>query len=183
MCGTSWGAYLKAASFRGLICFGPGEGGKVTFTNPRSWVRGGDRTPVDPDEALREVTRRFLASYAPATAEDLTRWWLGPPRPTIGARMIARLADEAVEVDVDGRRAWVLAADLPAMSAARADERVILLPGFDPWVVGAARHAPLLDAAYQARVFRPQGWISPVVLVGGRIEGVSGGTRSIGAVR
>ncbi len=33
------GSYLKAASFRGLICFGPGEGGNVTFTNPRSWVR------------------------------------------------------------------------------------------------------------------------------------------------
>ncbi len=117
------------------------------------------------------MTRRFLASYAPATAEDLTRWRLGPPRPTIGARMIARLGDEAVEVEVDGRRAWVLADALPAISAARADERVVLLPGFDPWVIGAARHAPSLDAAHQARVFRPQGWISPVILVGGRIVG------------
>ena len=28
--GSSWGSYLKAASFRGLICFGPGDGGRVT---------------------------------------------------------------------------------------------------------------------------------------------------------
>jgi hypothetical protein len=47
-----------------------------------------------------------------------------------------------------------------------------LLPAFDPWVIGAARHPPLLDAAHVADVFRPQGWISPVVLVNGRIAGI-----------
>ena len=48
-----------------------------------------------------------------------------------------------------------------------------LLPGFDQWVIGASRSAPaLLDPEHKARVYRNQGWISPVLLVNGRMEGV-----------
>jgi winged helix DNA-binding protein len=50
---------------------------------------------------------------------------------------------------------------------------VRLLPGFDQWVVGASRTAPAqLDPEHKARVYRPQGWLSPVLLVNGRMEGV-----------
>ncbi len=77
---SSWGSYLKAASFRGLICFAPGAGQQVRFTAPATWVPGAITRPA-PGEALGEIIRCFLAAYAPATAEDLTRWWLGPPRP------------------------------------------------------------------------------------------------------
>lgn len=31
---------------------------------------------------------------------------------------------------------------------------------------------PVLPAEHRARVYRPQGWLSPVLLVDGRIEGV-----------
>ena len=47
-----------------------------------------------------------------------------------------------------------------------------LLPAFDRWVIGADRRAPLLDPTHLARVFRPQGWISPVLLVNGQVAGV-----------
>ena len=44
---------------------------------------------------------------------------------------------------------------------------------FDPWVVGASRRcAAALEPRYKARVYRPQGWITPVVLVNGRMVGV-----------
>jgi hypothetical protein len=46
-----------------------------------------------------------------------------------------------------------------------------LLPAFDPWVIGMGRHAPLLDSQFVQRVFRKQGWISPVVLVNGQVAG------------
>ena len=50
---------------------------------------------------------------------------------------------------------------------------VRLLPGFDMWVIGAARDAAaLLDPAEKKRVYRNAGWISPALLVNGRIEGV-----------
>jgi Winged helix DNA-binding domain len=40
-------------------------------------------------------------------------------------------------------------------------------------VVTATRQAEhLLPGPFKARVYRPQGWLSPVLLVGGRMEGV-----------
>jgi len=53
-----------------------------------------------------------------------------------------------------------------------------LLPAFDPWVIGAARHAPLFDPPHLTSVYRPQGWISPVLLVNGRIAGTWKHTRN-----
>jgi hypothetical protein len=167
----SWGSYLKPASFRGRLCFAPSDGGRVRLTSPATWIPGGFDKP-DPEDALREVTRRFLSAYAPATAEDLALWWggLGPAR---GKRMLAALADEAVEVDVEGQRAWVLARDVRKLASAVSTNTARLLPAFDPWVAGGSRRNPaLLDPRHKARVYRAQGWFSPVLLVNGRMVGV-----------
>ena len=168
----SWGSYLKAVSFRGLICFAPGEGVHVRFTTPTTWVPGEIDKP-DSVDALREVTRRFLGAYAPLTAEDLARWWVGGGGLRQGARMLEALGEEAVEVDVEGERAWVLARDVREMASAKSPNAARLLPAFDPWVIGASRRATaLLDPGHKARIYRGQGWISPVLLVNGRMVGV-----------
>lgn len=165
----SWGSYLKAASFRGLICFAPSKGGRVRFTTPATWVPSEIDKP-DPMDALRDITRRFLGAYAPATAEELARWWVGPPVPRQGARMLAALGEEVVEVDAEGQRAWVLARDVHDMVSAKSPHAARLLPAFDPWVIGASRGAAaLLAPRHKARVYRGQGWISPVLLANGRI--------------
>ena len=50
---------------------------------------------------------------------------------------------------------------------------VRLLPLFDAYVLGLGRNRePLLPKAYVSQVFRPQGWISAVVLVDGYMKGV-----------
>ena len=166
----SWGSYLKPACFRGRLCFAPSADGRVRFTSPASFVR---RRIVQPDsaDALREVTRRFLSAYAPSTAENLGLWTgFGRAR---GKTMLASLGDEAVELEIEGERAWALAADADEIASAEPPDTARLLPAFDPWVVGTARHLPAqLDPALKARVYRPQGWISPVILVSGRMAGV-----------
>jgi hypothetical protein len=59
------------------------------------------------------------------------------------------------------------------MARAKAPDVARLLPAFDPWVAGSSRTAAaLLEPRHKARVHRPQGWISPVVLVNGRMVGV-----------
>jgi DNA glycosylase AlkZ-like len=177
----SWGPYLKPASFQGLLCFGPGEGQRVRFTAPASWVPGGV-PEVDPDDALREVTRRYLGAYAPATRDDLGRWW--GVSPAQAGRMLAALGDEAVQVDVDGDWCWMLAEDVAEAARLTKPANVVrLLPGFDQWVIGASRSAPaLLDPAHKARVYRPQGWVSPILLVNGRMEGVWKHERKAGRI-
>jgi uncharacterized protein YcaQ len=166
----SWGSYLKPASFRGLLCFAPGDDGRVRMTSPATWLPGPIEAP-EPTDALREVARRFLGTYAPATTDDLAIWsGFGRAR---AKRMLAELGDDAVEVDVDGERALVLERDLRAMATARAPDAARLLPAFDPWVAGASRTSPaVIDPRHRARVYRPQGWFSAVVLVNGRMAGI-----------
>jgi Winged helix DNA-binding domain len=87
--------------------------------------------------------------------------------------MLRSLGAEAVELDVEGDSCWMLAEHAAEAAATKPENVARLLPGFDQWVVGASRSAPaLLDPEHKARVYRPQGWISPSVLVNGRIEGV-----------
>jgi hypothetical protein len=143
----------------------------VRFTSPTTWVPGEIDKP-DSEDALRDVTRRFFGAFAPLTVEDLAQWW-GAYGPARGRRMLAALGEEAVEVDVEGQRAWMLARDVPGVVSAESPDAARLLPAFDSRVVGASRRvAALLEPRHRARVYRGQGWISPVVLVNGRMVGV-----------
>jgi hypothetical protein len=87
--------------------------------------------------------------------------------------MLDALEDEVVPVDVEGSAGWMLAQHAREVAATEPVQVARLLPGFDMWVIGAARgSAALLDPAHSKRVYRNQGWISPVLLVDGRMEGV-----------
>jgi hypothetical protein len=166
----SWGSYLKPACFRGQLCFAADDDGRARFTSPASWL-GAPIEQRSPDDGLREMARRFLAAYAPATSGDLARW-SGFDRARV-RKMLAMLGDDAVEVDVEGTLAWMLRRDLRTAAAIEPTDAARVLPAFDPWTVGATRrHPAFLDPGHHTRVYRPQGWISPVLLVNGRIVGV-----------
>jgi hypothetical protein len=168
----SWGALLKPAAALGLVCFAPSQGQQVRFTRPDTWL-GGWAGP-DPEEAMDTVTRRFLAASGPVTREDFARWW-GIPSPARGARLLERLGGEVARVEVEGTAAYALAADVAGLAATgRAGPRTVrLLPAFDQYVVTATLQAErLMPGPFKARVYRPQGWLSPVLAVGGRMAGV-----------
>ncbi|MEX0790523.1 MAG: winged helix DNA-binding domain-containing protein [Actinomycetota bacterium] len=167
--GGSWGALLKPASFHGKLCFGPSTGQKVGFTSPQWWLGG--RTDVDPEQALVEITRRFLDSNGPATREEYGRWWNVSPAKALAR--IKRLGEDAAEVQVEGERCWMLSASVEDAAAAGPGRRVNLVPAFDQYVIAATRQAAhLTPGDNKARIYRPQGWISPVLLVNGRMDGI-----------
>jgi hypothetical protein len=174
---SGWGSALKAASLQGVICFAPGEGNQVRFTSLTSWLPGARRR-LSPADGLREVARRFLHAYGPAPAEDLAHWWMEARSGRWVQPMLEALGDEVVQVDIEGQPAWALAADLPDLATATPRNVARLLPAFDPWVMGMARREPTIDPSHVGRVYRQQGWVSPVILVNGRIAGVWRHTRT-----
>ena len=92
--------------------------------------------------------------------------------PAEAGRWLQALADEVEEVDVEGARGWMLAADVAEAGAAEPAGVVRLLPAFDHHVVAAPRDAEaVLPARRRAEVYRPQGWLSPVILADGRMIG------------
>jgi hypothetical protein len=164
-----WGALLKPAAALGRLCFAPSKGQQVRFTRPDSWL--GRWEQHDPEQALLEVFRRFLAASGPVTREDVTRWW-GVPSAAQVQKRIERLGEEVTVVDVDGTSAYLLAADASGLAAATPSRSVRLLPAFDQYVVTATRQAEhLTPGPFKDRIYRPQGWLSAVLLVGGRMDG------------
>jgi len=156
----SWGVLLKPAAYRGQLCFAEGEGARVRFTHP------GPVRQLEPPKALAELARRYLRAYGPATRDDFALWWLETSRAE-AQRLIESL--EVTPVDLEGTRAYLLAGAARRPAEARS---IRLLPAFDPYIVGAPRSGGLFPAAHKARIFRPQGWISPALLVDGHVEGV-----------
>jgi len=170
---SSWGTILKPAAFTGRLCFGPSVGPRAQYTRPDTWLAAAGRArQVDAQDATAAVTRRFLAAYGPATYHDLARWWGGGGM-TSARKWIAALGEEVCEVEVEGARAWMLADDAREARELSQKQSAVLLPAFDPYVVGVSRHAEhLLPRGLRGRVYRQQGWLSPVLLVNGRMEGI-----------
>jgi winged helix DNA-binding protein len=165
-----FGTLLKPAAATGALCFAPNAGQEVRFARPDRWLGEQPALPAA-QKALAEVTRRFLAAYGPATREDYARWW--GTTPAEGGKLIAALGDAVAEVDVEGARAWMLSADVDGVERAAVERSVRLVPAFDQYVVGATLHAErVLPGDFADRIYRKQGWISAVVLVDGRMEGV-----------
>ena len=165
---SGWGSLLKPATSRGLLCFGPSRGRNVTFVRPDQWISGW-RT-IETDEALAAVARRYLAAYGPATHGDFAQWWAmgtGPAR-----RLLQSLGDELEQVEVEGVRCWALAGDVAAMAEQPPADSVRLLPHFDAYTIGFRPREAIVPDGFLPRVSRTAGWISPVVLIDGRVAGV-----------
>ncbi|HYO43427.1 MAG TPA: winged helix DNA-binding domain-containing protein [Candidatus Limnocylindrales bacterium] len=164
----SWGTFLKPAAARGLLCFGPDEGRNVTFVNPAAWL--GVEVPASDPEAIGAILERHLAAFPGATMGELARWWGVQPG---GLRVpVARLGDRLTMVGLEGAKAYVRTADLYALASAEPGTTVRLLGGFDPYTLSIQKEAePLLPLARRPLVSRQAGWISAVLLVGGRVAG------------
>jgi hypothetical protein len=123
-------------------------------------------------EAVAVVVHRFLDAFGPATTDDFARWW--GVVPADGKRAVRPLAGELVEVDVDGSPAWLTPAGAEAVAATRLLRgHVRLVPAFDTYVLAPhshRRHA--WPEGLHDRISRKAGWITPALLVDGRVAGV-----------
>lgn len=165
---TSWGTWLGRACFKGLLISAPSEGRYVRFTNPHSWL---EPEKQDPEESLLEILRRYIGTYGPSRREDFARWWV--LRPTQAEKLIADIGDEVAPVSVEGTHAWMLRTELTRIKRFKPQKSVKLLPAFDPLVIGSSPQTEwLLPGDFRPRIWRPAAWVSQVILVNGRMDGI-----------
>ena len=115
-----------------FLCQGPPQGSKITLARPDQWVKRWEE--LDVQESLREVCRRYLRTYGPATPKDFGEWFTSRQfKPADARALFDSVANELEVVDVEGHDAFVLAgdADFPAPEAS-----VRLLPEYDVYVMG-----------------------------------------------
>ena len=70
---SGWGYYIGDAAIADVLCFGPPRGQKVTFVHAEDWL--GPQRAWDPQEALREVARRYADTYGPVTHRQFREWF------------------------------------------------------------------------------------------------------------
>ena len=122
-------------------------------------------------EAQCGLLRKYLRTYGPATLHDFSHWAGIPMREV--KTLFALIEAELAEIPSDGSRCFLLLEDVPALNSRAAKEPCVrLLPYFDSYLLAHREKDHLLSAKHYKRVYRNQGWISPVVLIDGAVEGV-----------
>jgi len=160
-----WRIALGHAAHAGNLCFGPPQRTEVTLVRPDQWL--GLQPRLDPDIALREVFRRFLHAYGPATTRDFAQWFALPHGRS--RKLAAELAAEVEEVDVEGSALLALR-DRRGEPPPEGSESVLLLPHFDSYLRGFHPRAQLAGK-WAARTSQGTGQV-PVLLLGGRVAGL-----------
>jgi len=149
---------LFRASLQGLTVRGPIVGAEHAFVLVRDWL--GSSAPIDREQALTELARRYLAGHGPASDRDLARWANLPLRDV-------RRGLQGISAEVDCDDSGLL--DLRGRPEAEpAPPR--LLGAFDPLLLGWVSREPVVGQ-YQG-IVTSNGIFRPFALVDGRAVGL-----------
>jgi hypothetical protein len=121
---SGWGFFVGDAAVEGLLCFGPPQGAKVTFVHAADWLP--TQRAWEPQQALREVVRRYAATYGPVGRKQVREW-------------LAARGDLPEPETIELR---------PAAAA----ESVRLLPEYDVYVMGFREREHLVPPEVRAQV-------------------------------
>lgn len=162
------GWLLHVIAARDVIVSGPGDGNEATYVRADKWIPHWKDMPVE--KAERELLFKYLRAFGPTTLQDFALWagmYVRDAKPIWQSE-----AENLAQVDVEGSKASILRCDLQDLEEAELDQPVVrLLPYFDSFLLGHKSHRNIVDQENHKKIYRDQGWVSPVLLVDGRAQG------------
>ena len=154
----------------GTLCLGPTDGGgDQLFVRLEDWIPRPRR--LDREEALAELALRFFTGHGPATVQDLVRWSGATVRDVRAG--LAQVRHRLESMTVDGVEHLLDPATPDRLAAARDEaDGVLLLPGFDEFVLGYGDRSAVLPAEFAGRIAPGgNGMFRPTVVHRGRVVG------------
>jgi hypothetical protein len=148
----------------------------IRWDASRIWLIPVDRPEIDPEDARRELARRFLHWLGPGTAGQLARWTGVTPADakTTWSAIEQELAPVELEAEVKERRRFMLEADLEALRRAKPIEGVRLVP-FDDAFTKLDKDLLVPDVRLRALAVpssgHSPGYIPGAILVDGEVVG------------
>ncbi len=162
-----WGI-VRPAVVEGLVCYGPDEGNEITYVRTEDWLP--KQNSIDAESAQRFLLRAYLRAYGPATARDFA-FWSGISMKEV-APAWKSIEEEFAEVELEGRKAFILREDLEVLrESSLAAPNLRLLANFDVFLLAHAEKSHMVHDRHYKLIYRNQGWISPVILLDGRVVG------------
>jgi hypothetical protein len=161
---------VRLPVIEGMVCYGPGEGNQATFIRTEHWLPAQSRVneaKLDAVQAQKELFRKYLRAYGPATLHDFAHWSLIS---MADVRALRPLLDSEI---TEHNGLLLLREDMKTLQSTSPEmNSVHLLPYFDVYLLAHRFKEHFLKPQFYKRVYRNQGWISPVVLINGGIAGV-----------
>jgi Winged helix DNA-binding domain len=162
-----WGI-VRPAVVEGLVCYGPDEGNEITYVRTEDWLP--KQKSIDSESAQRFLLRAYLRAYGPATARDFA-FWSGISAKEVTA-VWKSIEGEFSEVELEDRKAYILREDDAALrKSALKSPNLRLLANFDVFLLAHAEKSHMVHDRHYKKIYRNQGWISPVILLDGKVIG------------
>lgn len=147
----------------GLICIGPMENKAQTFLLLEECVTHPKR--LSREDSLTELAKRYFVSHGPATVQDFA-WWSGLTLTDSRAGLEGAKA-ALISEKIEGKDYW-----MSADSALSSSGEMVLLPGFDEYLLGYTDRSAVLHPQHAQKVCPgSNGIFFPVIVSGGQIVG------------
>jgi len=168
---SAWGGILKETSYLGLTVHGEPCGREACFARLDKWLPHVDLNDVSETEARRQLLKKYLRGYGPASAQDFACW----------SGMLTSEANKTIEgskglkqVQLEGSRIelWMLEEDFRALEKVDVETQVPprLLPKYDSYLMGHKNRSRIIRDEVLRKVYRPVvGEVAAAVLINGRI--------------
>ncbi|MBW4439208.1 MAG: winged helix DNA-binding domain-containing protein [Pleurocapsa minor GSE-CHR-MK-17-07R] len=158
----------------GLLCLGPMQGKQQTFVLLDEWAP--NALDLSPEESLAALARMYFTSHGPATVQDLG-WWAGISMTE--AKAALELVRNAFVSETIDRKTYWMPESLAASARPQAAGHVLLLPGFDEFLLGYKDRGAVLAAEYAQRIVPGNnGVFQSMIVIDGQVVGTW--RRSIG---
>ncbi|MEU1735199.1 winged helix DNA-binding domain-containing protein [Streptosporangium sp. NPDC020145] len=139
---------LWYASQRGVLCIAPNIGNEQSFVLLDEWVPDPHRP--ERDEALGTVALRYFRGRGPTTRQDFAGWT--GLTAADAKRGIAVAGDALARVTVDGVETYADAALLDTAPTPAGDDEVLVLPGFDEYLLGYKDRSLMVADEHKAAI-------------------------------
>lgn len=149
------------------------KGNQYNYALVDNWLNGMMLTKEQGDQARTEVTRRYLATYGPARAEDI-EWWTGFT-PQEVRRSIDNLGREVLKFPVDGLDESLigLKETVDAIRKWQSEPgQIQFLPLWDAFILGWADRTRVVEAKYHPWVYDKAGNGASTIVEDGRVIGL-----------
>lgn len=143
--GQRLGHLMMQAELDAVVCSG-GRRGKQ-FTYALLDERAPRAAPIDRDEALLELTRRYFATRGPATARDFA-WWSGLAMTDV-KRGLELAKPDLEQTTLGEQTAWLVSSRLPAPAV---NGSAHLLPNYDEYFIGFKDRGAIAQRLGAARI-------------------------------
>jgi hypothetical protein len=145
-----------------------------TYQPLDEYFPGLDLFSIKENEARREVVKRYIAGFGPASAMDIS-WWTGFTKTEI-RRILEELEEDINQISIIGEddRYYILNSDDRSLRITRGGGKpqVTLLPGLDPYIMGYKIRDRYLDEKHFNYIFDRSGNGAASIMIDGNIVGV-----------